>query len=35
VINLSWLWQQQGKRHEARMMLSDIYNWFRLSLGLH
>jgi hypothetical protein len=22
------LWQQQGKRHDTRTILSDIYNWF-------
>jgi predicted ATPase len=25
---LGLLWQQQGKRHEARSMLSEIYGWF-------
>jgi predicted ATPase len=28
VMSLSRLWQQQGKYHEARNTLSDIYNWF-------
>jgi predicted ATPase len=26
--SLARLWQQQGKQHEARNMLSEIYNWF-------
>jgi predicted ATPase len=28
VISLSRLWQQQGKRDEARRMLTEIYGWF-------
>ena len=28
VMSLARLWQQQGKQHEARTMLSEIYNWF-------
>ena len=28
VMSLARLWQQQGKQHEARNMLADIYNWF-------
>src|SRR5262249_2487732 len=28
VMSLSRLWQQQGKREEARQMLSEIYGWF-------
>ncbi len=28
VMSLVRLWQQQGKRAEARQMLADIYNWF-------
>jgi predicted ATPase len=28
VMSLSRLWQQQGKKDEARQMLADIYNWF-------
>ena len=28
VMSLSRLWQQQGKKKEARQMLSDIYGWF-------
>ena len=28
VISLSRLWQQQGKKAEARQMLSEIYGWF-------
>ncbi len=27
-MSLSRLWQQQGKREEARQMLAEIYNWF-------
>jgi predicted ATPase len=27
-VSLARLWQQQGKQHEARDMLSAIYNWF-------
>jgi predicted ATPase len=28
VMSLSRLWQKQGKREEARKMLSEIYGWF-------
>jgi class 3 adenylate cyclase/tetratricopeptide (TPR) repeat protein len=28
VMSLAHLWQQQGKQHEARNMLSEICNWF-------
>jgi predicted ATPase len=28
VTSLSWLWQQQGRRAEARQLLVEIYNWF-------
>ena len=28
VISLSRLWQRQGKKEEARQMLSEIYGWF-------
>jgi predicted ATPase/transcriptional regulator with XRE-family HTH domain len=28
VMSLSRLWQQQGKKEEARQLLSEIYNWF-------
>jgi adenylate cyclase len=28
VTSLARLWQQQGKQHAARNMLSEIYNWF-------
>jgi len=28
VISLSQLWQQQGKKDEARQMLAEIYGWF-------
>jgi len=28
VMSLSRLWQQQGKRAEARQMLAEVYNWF-------
>jgi hypothetical protein len=27
-MSLSRLWQQQGKRSEARQMLAEIYGWF-------
>jgi predicted ATPase len=27
-MSLSRLWQQQGKRGEARQLLADIYGWF-------
>ena len=27
-MSLSQLWQQQGKRAEARALLAPIYNWF-------
>ena len=27
-MSLARLWQQQGKRNEARQMLSEIYGWF-------
>jgi predicted ATPase len=27
-MSLSRLWQQQGKKAEARQLLSPIYNWF-------
>ena len=28
VMNLSRLWQRQGKRDEARQLLAEIYGWF-------
>jgi predicted ATPase len=28
VMSLSRLWQQQGKKEEARQMLAEIYSWF-------
>jgi adenylate cyclase len=28
VMSLSRLWQQQGRREEARQMLAEIYGWF-------
>jgi predicted ATPase len=28
VMSLSRLWQQQGKKKEARQLLAEIYNWF-------
>jgi len=28
VLNLCKLWQQEGKKQEARAMLAEIYNWF-------
>ena len=27
-MSLSRLWQQQGKRHEARELLAPVYGWF-------
>jgi predicted ATPase len=27
-MRLAQLWQQQGKRHEARALLAPIYGWF-------
>jgi predicted ATPase len=27
-VSLAWLWQQQGKHHEARQRLAEIYHWF-------
>ena len=27
-MSLSRLWQQQGKKEEARQLLAEIYNWF-------
>jgi predicted ATPase len=27
-MSLSRLWQQQGKKEEARQMLAEIYSWF-------
>jgi predicted ATPase len=27
-VSLSRLWQQQGKRHEARQLLAEVYAWF-------
>ena len=27
-MSLSRLWQQQGKKNEARQMLAEIYGWF-------
>jgi hypothetical protein len=27
-VSLSRLWQQQGKRTEARRLLAEIYGWF-------
>ncbi len=28
VMSLSRLWQQQGKKKEARQLLAEIYGWF-------
>lgn len=28
VMNLCRLWQQQGKKEEARQILAEIYGWF-------
>ena len=27
-LSLARLWQRQGKRVEARVLLEDVYNWF-------
>jgi adenylate cyclase len=27
-MSLARLWQQQGKKAEARQMLAEVYNWF-------
>ncbi len=27
-MSLARLWQAQGKQHEARTTLADVYNWF-------
>ncbi len=27
-MSLARLWQQQGKKNEARQMLAEIYGWF-------
>jgi predicted ATPase len=27
-MSLARLWQSQGKQHEARQMLAEIYGWF-------
>jgi hypothetical protein len=32
-VSLARLWQRQGKQHEARNMLSEIYNWFTESFN--
>jgi predicted ATPase len=26
--SVSRLWQRQGKRHEARQLLAEVYGWF-------
>ena len=26
--SLARLWQQQGQHHEARQLLTEVYNWF-------
>jgi predicted ATPase len=31
--SLSRLWQQQGKRHEARQLLAEVYGWFTEGFG--
>jgi predicted ATPase len=33
VISLSRLWQQQGKRDEARQLLAEVYGWFTEGFG--
>ena len=32
-MSLSRLWQQQGKRDEARALLAPIYGWFTEGFG--
>src|SRR5262249_25964108 len=32
-MSLGRLWQQQGKQHEARNMLSEVYGWFTEGVG--
>jgi predicted ATPase len=32
-MSLSRLWQQQGKRHEARQLLAEVYAWFTEGFG--
>ena len=27
-LSLSRLWQQQGKRYQARQLLTEVYSWF-------
>jgi predicted ATPase len=33
VMSVSRLWQQQGKKDEARQMLAEIYDWFTEGFG--
>jgi predicted ATPase len=32
-MSLARLWQQQGRRDEARQLLADIYGWFTEGFG--
>jgi predicted ATPase len=32
-MSLSRLWQQQGKRAEARELLAEVYGWFTEGFG--
>jgi predicted ATPase len=32
-MSLSWLWQQQGKRDDARQLLAELYGWFPEGFG--
>jgi predicted ATPase len=32
-VSLSRLWQQQGKRQEARQLLAEVYAWFTEGFG--
>jgi predicted ATPase len=33
VMSVSRLWQQQGKKDEARQLLAEIYGWFTEGFG--
>ncbi len=33
VVNLSWLWQRQGKQKEAHQLLTESYSWFTEGFG--
>ena len=34
-MSLCQLWQQQGRREEARQLLAEIYGWFTEGFGTH